>query len=82
MDTQQQTNTTAASAPEAPQIEENTITLREVYRLEKRMGVRIWDAVLFNRDGITNPTVTILNNKAGRELRELRKLSDVEGGAQ
>lgn len=52
------------------------LPLSEINKLEKRIGPRIWDGVFFNRDGITNPTLTILNNKIGREIREVLKLND------
>lgn len=51
-----------------------TIKLSEVNRLEKRIGARIWNGVVYNRDGITNPTLTILANDEGREILEILKL--------
>ncbi len=56
----------------------NKIHLSTINRLEKRIGKRIWDGVLFNRDSITDPLLTILANKAGREIREVLKLEEME----
>ncbi len=54
----------------------NDIPLSTVRKLEKRMGSRVWDGVFYNRDGITNPTLTILHNKVGREIRDILNLSN------
>jgi hypothetical protein len=56
----------------------NQITLAEVNKLEKRVGARIWDGVLFNRDGISNPTLTILDNAIGREIHKVRQIQNEE----
>jgi len=47
------------------------IPLAKAKYLEKRIGVRVWDGLLFNRDSITNPMLTVLPNKAGTEIRKL-----------
>lgn len=52
------------------------IPLSKVKQLEKRMGVRVWDGVLFNRDSILNPKLTVLPNKVGTEIRNILKLKD------
>jgi hypothetical protein len=54
------------------------IALSKVNKLEKRIGARIWDGVLYNRDGITNSTLTILSNKTGREIKALLELEEIE----
>lgn len=47
----------------------STIPLNDARQLEKRLGVWIWDGLLFNRDGILNPQLTILPNESGTRIR-------------
>ncbi len=51
----------------------NRITLDEANALEKRLGVWVWDALLYGRDAITNVTLTILGNKSGARLNRIIK---------
>jgi len=77
MNTEKQQKT-ASGAPEAPIVREHTIPLAKIKKLEKRMGPRIWDGVLFQRDSITNPMLAVLQNKVGREIVEILKLEEIE----
>jgi hypothetical protein len=52
------------------------ITLSQAKQLEKRMGSRVWDGLLFNRDGITNPMLTVLPNSVGSEIGRILKVED------
>lgn len=47
------------------------IPLSKARELERRIGIRVWDGLLFNRDGITNPMLTVLPNAAGSAIRQL-----------
>lgn len=51
----------------------NTLKLSDANKLEKRVGAWIWDGLLFNRDGITDPELTILPNAAGGKIRSILK---------
>ena len=53
-----------------------TITLDQAKQLEKRMGERVWDGLLFSRDSITNPMLIVLPNSVGTEIRNLLKVTD------
>jgi len=52
------------------------ITLQQAKQLEKRIGPRVWDGLLFNRDGITNPLLTVLPNNVGTEIRRILEIAD------
>ncbi len=54
------------------------VPLSVVNRLEKRMGVKIWDGILYENNGIIDPLLKILPTKAGRELRELLAIDEIE----
>jgi hypothetical protein len=47
------------------------ITLSEAKALEKRVGEWIWDGLLFERDGITNPKLKIIPNESGERIRRI-----------
>jgi hypothetical protein len=56
----------------------NKIHQDTMVKIAKRAGQWLWDGVFYNRDSITNPVLTILHNKAGREIREQLKLIEIE----
>ena len=56
----------------------NRILHAKVSKLEKRLGKRVWDGVFFDRDCVSDPSMLILNNKIGKEIREVLRLEEIE----
>lgn len=49
-------------------VSHNKIHITDAHLLQKRMGERMWDGLLYMGDSITNPILVILANKAGNEV--------------
>jgi hypothetical protein len=49
----------------------NTMTIRlsEARKLEKRLGVWVWDGLLFERDSIIDPVLKIIPNESGARIK-------------
>jgi hypothetical protein len=49
----------------------NKIELRFANKLEREHGAWIWDGLLYEQNGIVNPMLQILPNRAGSRLRRI-----------